>query len=91
MLNTMRELVPNKMLNSPGSFVGSRRNFRVESTIELNLLEGLLLRKKNLGRHFRLVAIFLKLNFFKMADFCYGSLVSEKLMLPNMELLYITG
>ena len=31
---------------SPGSIVGSRRNYRVESKIELNLLEGLLLRKK---------------------------------------------
>ena len=31
---------------SPGSIVRSRRNYRVESKIELNLLEGLLLRKK---------------------------------------------
>ena len=29
-----------------GSVVGSRRNYGVESKIELNLLEGLLLRKK---------------------------------------------
>ena len=77
--------------NSPGSVVGSLRNFRVESKIELNLSEGLLVRKQNLGRHSRLVAIFLKLEFFKMADFCYGSLVSEKSVLSNMDLLYITG
>ena len=32
-------------LISPGSVVGSCRNFRVESKIELNLLEGLLVRK----------------------------------------------
>ena len=31
---------------SPGSVVGSRRNFRFESKIELNLLERLLVRKK---------------------------------------------
>ena len=44
---------------SPGSVVGSHRNFGVESKIELNYLEGLLLRKKNnLGRHSRTVAIF---------------------------------
>ena len=77
--------------NSPGSVVGSLRNFRVESKIELNLSEGLLVRKKNFGRHFRSVAIFLKLEFFKMADFCYASLVSEKSVLSNMDLLYITG
>ena len=46
-----------------------------------------LIRKKHLGRRSRLVAILLKLDFFKMADFCYGSLVSEKSMLPNMDLL----
>ena len=57
--------------------------FGVESKIELNLLEGLLRRKKNLGRHSRSVAIFLKTDFFKMADFCYGSLVNEKSILPN--------
>ena len=34
--------------NSPGSVVGSLRNFRVESKIELNLSEGLLVRKKKL-------------------------------------------
>ena len=48
---------------SPSSVVGSSRNFRVESKIEMNLLEGLLARKKNLGRHSRSVAIFLKLDF----------------------------
>ena len=38
---------------SPASVVGFRRKFVVESKIKLNLLEGLLLRKKNLGRHSR--------------------------------------
>ena len=69
---------------SPGSKVGSRRNYRVESKIELNLLEGLLLRKKNLDRHSRLVSIFLKFDFFKMADFCDGPLVSGKSKIPNI-------
>ena len=50
-------------LYCPSSVVGSRRNFRVESKLELNLfLEGLFLRKKNLGRHSRLVEFSLKLD-----------------------------
>ena len=70
---------------------GSCRNFRVESKIELNLLERLCIRKKKMGRHSRSVVIFFKLDSFKMTKFCYGSPVSEKSMLPNMDLLYITG
>ena len=66
-----------------GSVIGSRMNFGVESKIKLNLLEGHLLRKKYLGRHSTSVPIFLKLDFFKMTDFCYESMVSEKSMLPN--------
>ena len=74
-----------------GSVIGSRRNFGVESKIKLNLLEGHLLRKKYLGRHSTSVPIFLKLDFFKMTDICYDSMVSEKSMLPNKDFLYITG
>ena len=37
-----------------------------------------------MDRHSRSVAIFLKFDFFKMADFCYGPLVSGKSIIPNI-------
>ena len=75
---------------SPSSVVGSSRNFRVESKIELNLLEGLLARKKTWVDIPDRLQFFLS-SVFKMADFCYGSLVNQKSMSPNMDSLYITG
>ena len=73
-----------------GSVIISRRNFGVESKIKLNLLEGHLLRKKYLGRHSTSVPIFLKLDFFKMTDFCYESMVSEGLSKDQIRTFYIS-
>ena len=61
---------------SPGSVVGSHRNFGVESKIELNYLEGLLLRKKKTW-----VDIPERLQF----SGCYETLVNEKSTIQKKE------
>ena len=70
--------------DSPGSLLGSRKNFGVELKIELNLWEDHLRKKKNKkkisGKHSSSFSIFLKLDFFKMADFCYGKWLVGNLM-----------